>query len=155
MSSFSIATGDFKMLSATREAVTTTSFPNTVCVERATCKFEPRVLTSSSCALNPTEVKTSVNGSLVFVLKTKFPVEFVTVPATVPLICTLTSDNGRFFSWSVTCPEISIRVPVCENSRLNDKSCKKMKKSNLVLPLFQSNDNGLVDLLINLISFFN
>ena len=148
ISSFSIATGDFKMLSATREAVTTTSLPKTVCVESATCKLEPRLFTSNSCALKPTDEKTKVNGSFDFVLSTKAPVEFVTVPATVPFICTLTSGKGKFFSWSVTCPEISMSVPVCEKTAVKHKSGSSVNKTILLPASFLPNSNCLFVLLI-------
>src|SRR5205814_9861390 len=151
ISSFSIATGDFKMLSATREAVTTTSLPKTVCVESATCKLEPRLFTSNSWGLNPTDEKTSVNGSFVFVLSRNAPVEFVTVPAMVPLICTLTSGNGKFFSWSVTCPEISMRVPLCEKAKLKNKNCSSVNKTSFVFPFFLADDNALLNFLIKCI----
>src|SRR5258706_9813118 len=75
-----------------------------------------------TCALPILEEKTRVNGSFVFVFNKKFPVELVIVPARLPLIWTLTSLSGRFFSWSVTWPEISIRVPDWEKARLNSKN---------------------------------
>ena len=74
------------MLSATRDAVTTTSLPNTVCVVRATSSFESGVVTSYSCSSNPIEEKIILKGNFSFVLKANFPELLVIVPATVPLI---------------------------------------------------------------------
>ena len=71
MSNFSMATGDFKIFSGTLEAVTTTSFPKTVCVANATCSCEPSAFTSTSCGAKPTEVNNKVKGSFCFVLKVK------------------------------------------------------------------------------------
>src|SRR6188508_347152 len=129
MSNFSIATGDFKMLSGTFDAVTTTAVPNTACVANATCTFDPSDFTSNSCGWKPTEENTNVNGNLVFVRKTKLPDELVMVPAIVPFTCTLTSGNGNCFSWSVTRPETSMIMLSCAKMKLlvisSDKAANK------------------------------
>src|SRR4030095_312845 len=124
-----MATGDLNILSGTFDAVTTTAVPNTACVANATCTFDPSDFTSNSCGSKPTDENTNVKGNFVFVRNTKFPVEFVIVPATVPFTCTLTSGKGNCFSWSVTLPETSMIKLSCAKMKLlinkSDKAANK------------------------------
>ncbi len=114
ISSFSIATGDLRIFSATRDAVTTTSLPSTtVCVVNSMSSFESRLVISYSCGSNPIEVKISLNGNFNLVLNLNNPELLVIVPATVPLILTLTFGMGSFDSRLATRPEISISELSC------------------------------------------
>src|SRR3954453_22135712 len=108
-----MATGDFKIFSGTRDAVTTTSFPSTVCVTKATDNLELILFTTNSCSSNPTDEKISVSGNLLFVLSLNCPALLVVVPDGVPFIWMLTDCNGSFVCWFSTVPEISMKLLPC------------------------------------------
>ena len=139
MSSLSIATGDLRMLSATRDAVTTTSFPNTVCVVSSMSSFESSPVISYSCCSNPIEENISLKGNLSLVLYLKVPALLVMVPATVPLIFTLTFGSGSLDSWLETRPDTSINELSCCALATKTMDNEKAVNNNAFLSLVVMN----------------
>src|SRR6476469_6751945 len=132
ISSFSMATGERRIFSGTRDADTTTSLPKTTLVDNATFNCELILVTSTSSGAKPTELNKSVKGSFCLVLKTNAPLLLVSVPTTVPLIFTTTPAKGSWFSRPVTSPEIS--MVSCADNRIEITKDQNNKKAFLFCP---------------------
>ena len=108
MSIFSTETGDFKILSSTLDADTTTSCPKIETSASSTERLEIPPVISTSFVPKPTMENTKVNGGSWLTFKVNLPERSVIVPITFPFTRMFTPTNVSFVSASVTVPEMVV-----------------------------------------------
>ena len=110
----STVTGDSRMRCGVRVADTTTSWPKDDAGKKSTCTVEAASLTVTSWVSKPTELITSVTGSL-GTFNLKLPLSSVKVPCDEPFTVMETAGTFSAFDLLRTLPD---NVTACEKAAI-------------------------------------